>query len=290
MYRDQGAAFVRLYRLVRLCSILIGVGLGCSAQPPPATAEAPAPAPRPVVVAAPVVEAAPAEPAEPSPPAIRIPDDPFPGAATVSVDELVDELEAIAVQMESVAAVRGDYDRFLADHGLDDSEELFRDYVRVKLVFEATRDGGWWQLRWKVTNRKPNSENIWAQWAEGDVPEADEATAVGECDELSALFAFVVRKLGVRKVGLFWPVWNHVVAVWTVGETRIVVPTSQIFIGADDSLGTNAFNPYKQKTIYTYTRRDVKGSRAIPAELARFFIRQAAANAGRHANRAARPP
>jgi hypothetical protein len=187
--------------------------------------------------------------------------------------------------METAPAVVRDYAAFVADHALTDTPELFRDYVRVKLAFEATRDGGWWYLRWKVTNEKPNSEKIWKQWGRAAVPSSDapsQPTAVAECDELSALFAFVVRRLGVRRVGLLWPVWNHVVAVWTVQpdpastqSVRIVVPTSQIFLPSQESLGPGAFDPYRQKTIYTYARRDVKPQHRLPVDLARFFVMQA---------------
>jgi hypothetical protein len=111
-------------------------------------------------------------------------------------------------------------------------------------------------------------------------------TAFAECDELSALFAFLAYRLGVRHVGLYWPQWNHVVAVWTVQSSeegtpvRIVVPTSQIFLTDDDSLGTKGFDPWSQRTIYEYRRRDVKGSHPIDAELARFFVTQARRYAG----------
>jgi hypothetical protein len=86
-----------------------------------------------------------------------------------------------------------------------------------------------------------------------------------------------VRRLGVENVGLFWPVWNHVVAVWTVTDrhgkpVRIVVPTSQIFLDQDASLGTRGFDPWKQKTIYEYRRRDAKPELVLPAALARFFV------------------
>ncbi len=206
-------------------------------------------------------------------------DDPFPDRTHVTVTELVDALDRVAQELESAPAVIRDYEAFLAAHDLADAPALFRDYVRVKLAFEATRDGGWWHLRWKVTNEQPNSERIWAQWGDAEVPRSDDPqrpTAVAECDELSALFAFVARRLGVKKVGLFWPVWNHVVAVWTIEDrVRVVVPTSQIFLGADESLGTDGFDPWKQKTIYTYTRRDVKPQHRIPAPLARFFVQQA---------------
>lgn len=212
----------------------------------------------------------------------------FAGRTHVSVDELFAELERVAVTMQDAPAVRADYEEFREAKGLPHSEALFRDYVRVKLAFEATRDGGWWHLHWDITNEKPNSDQIWRQWKRA-APSDDAAprpTATAECDELSALFAFVARRLGVRHIGLFWPQWNHVVAVWTVqsedeSPVRIVVPTSQIFLGADDTLGTEGFDPWTQKTIFEYRRRDVKGRHRVRAELARFFVLQAQAHGAR---------
>jgi hypothetical protein len=207
---------------------------------------------------------------------------PFEGLAAVHLTDLVAELDRLADELAEAPAVRADYTAFLAAHGLADSDALYRDYVRVKLVFESTRDGGLWHMRWDITNEKPNSEQIWRQWKRAKIPDGEAATptAFAECDELSALFAFLVYRLGVRHVGLYWPTWNHVVAVWTVRSeddtpVRIVVPTSQIFLTHDDSLGTTGFDPWSQKTIYEYRRRDVKGSHAIAADLARFFVVQA---------------
>lgn len=212
----------------------------------------------------------------------------FAGRTRIHVDELFVELERVAADMETEPAVRADYEALILAHGLTDTDALYRDYVRVKLAFEATRDGGWWHLRWDITNKKPNSDEIWKQWARATVgdDEAPTPTAIAECDELSALFAFVGRKLGVRHLGLFWPQWNHVVAVWTVQSdddtpVRIVVPTSQIFLDADDSLGTDGFDPWTQKKIFEYRRRDVKGSHRIDAQLARFFVLQARRHGGR---------
>jgi hypothetical protein len=243
-----------------------------AAAPAPTLVEAEAaPAPK-------LVEAVP----EPMPEPV-----PFEGLEVVRLTELVAELERVAEELAEQPAVREDYEAFVAAHGLADSDALWRDYVRVKLVFESTRDGGLWHLRWDITNENPNSEQIWRQWKRAKVPEGEAVlpTAYAECDELSALFAFLVARLGVRHVGLYWPTWNHVVAVWTVrskddAPVRIVVPTSQIFLTNDDSLGTTGFDPWSQRTIYEYRRRDVKGSHVIDAELARFFVEQARRHAG----------
>lgn len=208
----------------------------------------------------------------------------FVGSQTVTVDDLAAQIDTLADEIADSEDVRADYDALVESAGLIDSRELYRDYVRVKLAFEATRDGGWWDLSWDITNEQPNSEQIWKQWETAEVGDEPRPTAIAECDELSALFAFVARRLSVRGIGLFWPTGNHVVAVWTVqgvqtqsgSPVRIVVPTSQIFLTADDSLGTDGFDPWTQKTIFEYRRRDVKGTHAISGDLARLFVAQIA--------------
>jgi hypothetical protein len=84
---------------------------------------------------------------------------------------------------------------------------------------------------------------------------------------------------GVKGVGLFWPFPNHTVAVWVLYPAegpvvRVVVPTSQIFLGVTDTLNTRTFDPWHQKTIYEYTRRDVADSYELPRPLSDFFISQ----------------
>jgi hypothetical protein len=104
-------------------------------------------------------------------------------------------------------------------------------------------------------------------------------TASAECDELSALYAFLVGRAGVKGVGLFWPASNHTVAVWVLhpaggSAVRVVVPTSQIFLDVTDSFGTRKFNPWRQKSIYEYRRRDVSDLFTLPKPLFDFFIMQ----------------
>jgi hypothetical protein len=116
-------------------------------------------------------------------------------------------------------------------------------------------------------------------------------TATAECDELSALFAFVAQRIGLGRsetseVGLFWPTGNHVVAVWTIDPkaehpVRVVVPTSQIFLDADQSLGTEGFDPWTQKRIFDYRHQDVPAELELPAPLASYFVLQVRRYGGR---------
>ncbi len=86
-------------------------------------------------------------------------------------------------------------------------------------------------------------------------------------------------------MGLFWPAANHTVAVWTVrpsGGTpiRVVVPTSQLSLEETDFFDTKKFDPWTQKTIYEYTRRDVPDSFELPKPLFDFFLEQVDKYAG----------
>ena len=297
----------RLFALDGLCLGLgLGLGLGCVAVQDPAAESELAPIPA-ATATEPAGEGGVteghAEAGEPGPsaaspmlPFVAPPEPPprpavFVGRETVRVDEL---LAAVAAEVPHVAAseaVAADYAELLAQFELADDPELYLDYVRIKIAFEATRAGGWWGLRWDITNQQPDSTQIWAAWhalgSSEPVPATvDElapvprTTVTAECDELSALFAFVVHRIGLSKrseVGLLWPTGNHVVAVWTLDRkserpTRIVVPTSQIFLDGDQSLATDGFDPWRQNKIFDYRRQDAAVELTIPAALASGFV------------------
>ena len=161
----------------------------------------------------------------------------------------------------------------------------YSDFVIVRLLYEATRDAGLWNVHWTITNMPPNSDRIWSQWKGMRSVSPVTATASAECDELSALYAFLVERAGVRSVGLFWPYPNHTVAVWVLhpangAEVRVVVPTSQIFLDVTDSFGTKKFNAWHQKTIFEYKRHDAPDNFEVPKLLYDFFLRQVDKYAG----------
>jgi hypothetical protein len=177
------------------------------------------------------------------------------------------------------------YSSFTTTHHLALDSIRYSDYVVVRLLFEATRDAGFWNLHWTITNQPPNSDSIWRQWRGANEPSPLSPTASAECDELSALYAFLAQRAGIRTVGLFWPAPNHTVAVWVVRPTsgpaiRVVVPTSQIFLEQTDFFDTKKFDPWRQKVIYEYTRRDVPDSFALPKPLFDFFLQQVDKYAG----------
>ena len=205
-------------------------------------------------------------------------------SSTVTVDELIAQLEGLVDEVGASQPTRDAWDAFVARHDLPATDASYRDFVRVKIAFEATRAGGLWAIQWNITDREPESDAIWAAWQAIDGGRPRQPTAVAECDELSALFAFVARRMGVDDIGLFWPVWNHVVAVWTVKNragdaVRVVIPTSQIFLEPEETFDTQGFDAWTQKTIYTYTREDIAGSAELPAPLAHWFVAQVRAYA-----------
>jgi len=196
-----------------------------------------------------------------------------------SLGQLVSLLREKAKALEASTGMRLGFQSFTSAHKLAPGSIHYSDYVIVRLLFEATRDAGFWNLHWAITDQPPNSDKIWQQWKSVKRASALESTATAECDELSALCAFLVEHAGVKSVGLFWPAPNHTVAVWVVRPTagpvvRVVVPTSQIFLEETDRFDTKKFDPWRQKTIYEYTRRDVPDSYEIPKPLFDFFLQQ----------------
>lgn len=181
-------------------------------------------------------------------------------ASAATVRDLFAGLETTVPAVAASSATRADFEAFATQHRLAPEDALYDRYVRVKIAFEATRAGGLLGARWGVTDQEPNSDRVWAAWRTLEALALETVSA--ECDELSALFAVVARGLGVGDIGLFWPTWNHTVAVWTLPgadgkPVRIVVPTSQVFLDPQQSLGTESFDAWTQKTIYTYGREDV---------------------------------
>ena len=151
--------------------------------------------------------------------------------------------------------MRLSFQTFLATHKLRSNSIRYSDFVLGRLLFEATRDAGFWNLHWSITDQPPNSDKIWLQWRSIKRASVLTPTATAECDELSALYAFLAERTGVRSVGLFWPAANHTVAVCVLRPSegpvlRVVVPTTQIFLEDTDTFDTREFDPWKQKTIY----------------------------------------
>jgi len=198
---------------------------------------------------------------------------------TIRLSDFLATIRQKAKALESSSGMRAGFQSFTAAHHLSSDSVRYSDYVLVRLIFEATRDAGFWNLHWSITDQPPNSDNIWRQWRTVTKPSLWEPTATAECDELSALYAFLVERAGVKTVGLFWPTSNHTVAVWVLQPSngaaiRVVVPTSQIFLEESDFFDTKKFDPWRQKTIYEYTRRDVPDSFELPKSLADFFLQQ----------------
>jgi hypothetical protein len=197
----------------------------------------------------------------------------------VPLAQFVNAIRQKAKTLENSSGMRLAFESFLAAHHLPPDRVRYSDFVVIRLLFEATRDAGFWNMHWSITDQPPNSDRIWSQWKAILHPSPRAPTATAECDELSALYAFLVERSGVRSVGLLWPTANHTVAVWVLETARgpvirVVVPTSQIFLEETDSFDTKKFNPWRQKTIYEYTRRDVPDTFELPKPLVDFFLKQ----------------
>jgi hypothetical protein len=210
---------------------------------------------------------------------------PTPPLQGVRLTQFVSAIRQKAKTLENSSGMRLAFQSFLAAHHLSPDSVRYSDFVIIRLLFEATRDAGFWNMHWSITDQPPNSDRIWSQWKAVHRPSTSEPTATAECDELSALYAFLVERTGVRSVGLLWPTSNHTVSVWVLQPAsgpiiRVVVPTSQIFLEETDSFDTRKFDPWRQKTIYEYTRRDVPDTFELPKPVVDFFLKQIDVYAG----------
>jgi hypothetical protein len=192
--------------------------------------------------------------------------------------------QALSAQIARLdtTALRSAFEAFAAQHGVDaSSAALFDDFTKLWVVFEATRDGGWWRLRWDITDQEPSSVEIWKAWFRSPPPEHSfaAASAIAECDEITALFSVTARRLGVRGVGLFYPTWNHVIAGWSPPafaeqnvKDVVLIPTTQIYQGCPSTFDRTTFEPPRQ--VYEFPRVDIKDDVQMPLPLATFLLEQ----------------
>jgi hypothetical protein len=189
-----------------------------------------------------------------------------------ALTDLLDSTEAPAIEQE--------YPKFVAAHALPAQDpKLRQDYRRLRLLFEALRDGGFWHLRWAVTDQEPSSKLIWQHWLRDPVrPQFAEPSATAECDESSALFGMLARHLRVHSVGLFYPTWNHTIAVWAPLEGKkktslIQLPTTQIFLDCSAGFDKTTFHT-QLKNIERYPNWDVRPATPIPRARAEWLLHQ----------------
>jgi hypothetical protein len=208
-------------------------------------------------------------------------------ALAVPFGQLADDLRNHIDRLEVPAALSAEYASVRQKHGIDEVRvpSLFRDFVRARVLFEATRDGGLFRLKWAVTDQEPGSRRIWQIWR---VKTAffGPPTAVAECDEISGLYAFLAKRVGVRAVGLFYPTYNHTIAAWEplgLGKPnpshRILIPTTQIFLSCEAGFDQTSFDPRTQR-VWEYPLRDVRDDTVLPDELVAFLLGQIDAYGG----------
>src|SRR5690606_26305929 len=103
------------------------------------------------------------------------PPGPFEGRESVTYGEFIEELRRVADELADTPEVRRGYERLLSEYQLTSADVSPQTYSRVRLVFEATRDGGFWGIRWDITDRMPWSDAIWEQWRAHDWTKEEEA-------------------------------------------------------------------------------------------------------------------
>ncbi len=81
-----------------------------------------------------------------------------------SVGQLVSLVREKAKSLEGSSGMRLGFQAFTTAHGLAAESIRYSDYVIVRLLFEATRDAGFWNLHRAITDQPPNSDRIWQQW------------------------------------------------------------------------------------------------------------------------------
>ena len=72
----------------------------------------------------------------------------FPDQNHVTPEQLITQLELLATEISSNSTLISEYQHFIKTQKLSEDALPYLDFVKVRMIFEATRDGGLWHLRW----------------------------------------------------------------------------------------------------------------------------------------------
>jgi hypothetical protein len=80
-----------------------------------------------------------------------------------TVANLVGEVRARATTLEASSGMRHSFQSFTSAYKIAPGSISYSDFVIVRLLYEATRDAGFWNMHWTITNMPPNSDRVWSQ-------------------------------------------------------------------------------------------------------------------------------
>jgi hypothetical protein len=87
-----------------------------------------------------------------------------PSASNTTSAQLIGRIRTKAKSLESSTGMRLGFRSFTAAYNIPPEGVSYSDYVVVRLLYEATRDAGFWNLHWTITNQPHNPDKIWQQW------------------------------------------------------------------------------------------------------------------------------
>src|SRR5262245_51320933 len=99
------------------------------------------------------------------------------GPNRTSLADFVGALQTKAKALEGSAGMHMGFQSFTSAYKLAPDSVNYSDYVMARLLYEATRDAGFWNLHWTITDREPLSDNIWQQWKNAKQPSLTKPTA-----------------------------------------------------------------------------------------------------------------
>src|SRR5207249_11065565 len=78
-----------------------------------------------------------------------------PSASNANLAQLIGTIRTKAKSLESSTGMRLGFRSFIAAYNIPPEGVSYSDYVVVRLFYEATRDAGFWNLHWTITNQPP---------------------------------------------------------------------------------------------------------------------------------------
>ena len=79
---------------------------------------------------------------------------------------LVEMVRSRAKTLESSSGMRESFQSFTSSYKIAPGSISYSDFVIVRLLYEATRDAGLWNMHWTITEYAAEFRSVWRQWKE----------------------------------------------------------------------------------------------------------------------------
>jgi hypothetical protein len=98
--------------------------------------------------------------------------------STATLAQLIGAVRAKAKGLEDNAGMRSRFQSFTTATKVRPASVSYPDFVLVRVLYEATRDAGFWNMHWTITDREPLRQHLASVGSDQD-PLVTDADGIG---------------------------------------------------------------------------------------------------------------